>query len=517
MLLPNNIDAIVHIGAGRCQELSGYLANSAKRIILVEPNAQCAGDLRAHSENEPRISILEVAVSNNPDDNQLYEYNLPGADSLYHPTGLKKLFPGLRVLGQQAVRSITGAELLKQCALTGGKNVLVIQAPGAELGIIESLIDGEALDQFCHLALTCAELPLYATPSESTPVLKLLSAHSFDLISKDDTNPDWPTWRLNQNVLKKRLAKLQVEYQSLSKQLKKTQKALNEEKDKTAKLSGELSKLKGTNIIKSCESLEKRLDYLFDQNTLQLEQAANALGRHVTKMAKEIEANIGLHQQVSAEVACLTEQGSRLPASVALQISRQLKAKQYDAIIEFGSGLTTSFMAQMLRDQPTSETSARTGGPGCEEDSGEASQLKPIICFEHDRVRYLNQQQALNSSGLAPLINLQLSPLVPCNLQEKEYLFYDCTHSIEGVSQLVQGRKANIFILVNDTDDDQVEPLMALPLVLTHLSDHTLNVLINVQDRKRVLDQWKDLLNERGTHYVSVYGAGHEEQLTINP
>src|SRR5690625_1994950 len=324
MPFPNKVDVIVHVGAGRCEELPTYLATSAKRIILVEPNARLAAELRTRCNNEPRVSILAVAVSDTAADNELTEYNLPEANSLYPPTDLRKLYPGLRMLGQQSVRTITGEDLLKECELTSDQNALIVQAPGAELGILESMTESGGIDQFSYLAVTCAEISLYASASDSNAVLKILQEQGFDLVRRDNTDPDWPVLILHHNALKQKLADLTIKYQKTSDQLKRAQKDLEAEKEKNddpdsaifkleqelkhykeslskakqelsagqeenKRLSAELSKLKQevkkykdelgkasgqakqTYTDKNLENLEKRLEYLFGQHTLQLE------------------------------------------------------------------------------------------------------------------------------------------------------------------------------------------------------------------------------------------------------
>src|SRR5690625_7635220 len=94
------------------------------------------------------------------------------------------------------------------------------------------------------------------------------------------------------------------------------------------------------------------MGYLFDQQRLQVEQAANALGRHISTTAsttaRELEAGISLQHQFGGTLPSLEEQGNRLPSTVALQLARQLKAQPYDVILEMGSGVTTSCMANII-------------------------------------------------------------------------------------------------------------------------------------------------------------------------
>lgn len=206
--LPKKIEVIVHIGAGRCEELDAYLSSSAGRIVLVEPRAPLAAELRMRSAMDSRVEVLEVAVTNNPQHNKLNEYSMPGLDSLYLPTGLKRLFPGLRLLARQPVSTITVAELLERCAFVGDQNALIVQAPGLEANIIESLFDAGRLDSFAYISVACPEQPLYDGSGESARMLSLLHDKGFDLAHRDSTDPDWPTCIYHRNSLKQKLAVL---------------------------------------------------------------------------------------------------------------------------------------------------------------------------------------------------------------------------------------------------------------------------------------------------------------------
>src|SRR5690625_5981611 len=101
------------------------------------------------------------------------------------------------------------------------------------------------------------------------------------------------------------------------------------------------------------------MGYLFDQQRLQVEQAANALGRHISTTAsttaRELYAGISRQHQFGGTLPSLEEQGNRLPSTVALQLARQLKTQPYDVILEKGSGVTTNFMAHTIKNTTCNE------------------------------------------------------------------------------------------------------------------------------------------------------------------
>ncbi|WP_341938862.1 hypothetical protein [Marinimicrobium sp. C2-29] len=655
---PQNLSTILHIGAGHADELPEYLNTNTKRIVLVEPNPKLAENLRRQAAEDERVEVLEVAVSDDPQRNLLSEYNIPEAASVYKPDGLYKLYPGLRSIAQHSVEVRQPAALVADVLPAGESNLLVVQAPGAEQGIIKALAAENLLERISHLLLTSPEEPCYTSGSAAPEVLDALKEGGFEVAKEDHSNPDWPQWHLTfdarahtikvlrteneqqkqriqslaasldderkkaeantQNLAnelkqeKEQAAALKTELENRTNQLKqegqklqeanakqaKTQDLANElqqEKEQVAALKTELenrtnqlkqgeqklqevnakqtelterfqqhektvntqkeqleraqtaqatAEQKASDLVNRVQSLEQqlraqqatqqqsdkllqRMEYLFEQQSLQLEQAANALGRHVSATAKttakELEAGIQLQQQYGSQLVGLEEQGKRLPATVALQLSRQLKAQPYDVIIEMGSGVTTSFLAHTLRNQPHNSGSKESGSTDVAHyiDPSDEDLPKRIVCFEHNRARFHHLQSTLKQSGLAPVVNLHFSPLVPYQHQGREYLYYDCANRLQQLANLFENRQARIFILLNESaGEQQPDRFAALPQLLQYLSAHTLDIVVNdVEKDDDMMSEWQVLLSSRGLEHQSAveFGAPSAQRLTVNP
>lgn len=266
------------------------------------------------------------------------------------------------------------------------------------------------------------------------------------------------------------------------------------------------------------------MEYFFEQQRLQLEQATNALGRHVTSTvttsARELEAGISLQQQFGGNLPNLEGQGDRLPPTVALQLSRQLKSQPYDVILEMGSGVTTTFMAHTLRNTASNEQTSGGTEIARYVDPSDDDLPKRIICFEHNRAKYNDLAATLKKSGLAPIIGLEFAPLVPYTHQGKEYLFYDCSSRLQQIAKLLEGRRTRIFLWVNQSSGEgQPEPFAVLPQALQYLSAHTLDIVVCTQGREELADQWSGLLKQRGLEFkpVADFGSTRVQHLTINP
>lgn len=598
--LPKNLDTILHIGAGQCQELPAYLESSAKRIILVEPNPNLADFLRQRTKDENRVQVLEVAITDDPKLNHLTEYNLPEATSLYQPTGLKELFPGLRSTTTHIVTVKTPQALLEELSLADQRSLLVIQAPGAEKSIVHGLSGHSLMDCFSDLMVTANPQPFYKSNSYAEPVLAELKEQGYDIRGNDDQDAEWPQWHLTANPLGKKLKKLGEEKQILIDELQKSKNELDkanalaekreneleasckkieeenkklterannlDEKTKKSEkraeeLAGRVEELKKRRDTlqkqlgdeqqahkatqKELETLKKELesslsqlehyqdfnrlkehmDYLFGQQSLQLEQAANALGQHVTRTtrstSRELEAGLYLQRQLGEDLPSLEEGGERLPSVVALELSKQLKARPYDLIIEFGGGVTTSFMGQTLRKRVARSNKSSDSTDVAEYiDPSDDDLPKRILCFEHNRTSYDSLARSITESGLSPVINLHYSPLVPYTVQGQEYLFYDCSNRLQQVANVFENRSARIFILLNPSDrESRVDVGAALSQVLQYLSSHTLDLFLRSPNHAEMIQTWCSLLEQRGLDYqCDQKGTGQQASLlTVNP
>src|SRR5690554_1213798 len=507
---------IIHIGAGQASELPQWLEAGAKQIVLVEPNPGLAEQLRQRTAQHPQVTVLEAAITTNPANNQLHEYNLPEASSLHAPTGLKTLFPGLKAIATHTVATLDPEQLLADHGPESGQPaMLVLQTPGEEHAIIQALISCGQLNRFGDLHLAANPEPYYQGSASAEQTLQALVEHGYDITQNNQQDPDWPTWylardlqkdiiealkkeleekkqtletlakqkadaeqqagqevnnlnqqltqkekqlsdlaRKNENLshaeeafsakaqqLAERNAKLEESQKQLEQiraeleekkkqfdsrkqqaerlqqelgqekqahqatvkahdqlkqnlsaaeaelakhkedsqqllrqaeeqriQLNQTRQALEQEKaehnatkeaqaqqnqqlqnleQKQAELQQQLSsEASNQNALKT---LQERMEYLFDQNTLQLEQATNALGQHVSQTAestaRELEAGIALQQLAPRG----TNNHGGLPKSAALELASLLRTKNYDLIIEMGSGSTTQFIAQTLK------------------------------------------------------------------------------------------------------------------------------------------------------------------------
>lgn len=196
--------AIIHLGAGHCRELDDYLATGAGRIVLVEANPAIVQVLHRRTSNLAHVEVIPTAVAETGGKALLTILNLPAFSSLRAPTGLRKLFPGLRPRGQVEVETTSPVDLIDAGRLDSDReNMLVIDVPGEEAVVLDVLRTSGRLDRFATIVLHCGKTALYEGGQDADVLLRALEKDGYDAVRiEDGTDPDRPGWVLRRNIHK---------------------------------------------------------------------------------------------------------------------------------------------------------------------------------------------------------------------------------------------------------------------------------------------------------------------------
>jgi FkbM family methyltransferase len=518
---------ILHIGAGKATELNEWLATGAQRIILVEPNPILCKQLRNTALRHPAVTVVEAAITNDPSCNLLHEYNLLEASSLRPAKALNTRYPGLKATKQHKVATLSPGQLLEQYGPEPGQPAtLAIQAPGEEQAILQTLIASDQLKCFSQLMVSISREPLYEGYEGWSPAQSLLDAlqeYGYDIASEDQQVSHWPTWHLRLSAQKAQLGTLRSE-------LENTQEELQGHRHKH-----------------SLGSLVARMEQLFSQQATQLQQATNALGKHVTQsfsdQRQHFQAVIGLNQYLETGQRPLELGGWAIGVDLASHLLRIIEQHRYDAIIEFGSGTSTVLMARSVKNvtalkdgDQDRELEFDVPGNGVgethREPRGKRDGHHPplrILSFEQSPEYQQHTSSALAREGLGDVVDLVLAPLVPTRLThqpaDSQPLFYDCEQELSGIARRFEGDQARILILVDGPSTNGGNPLArepAMASVLQHLASHQLHFLLDDsrrQGEQQVAAHWRLLCDQRGLPYREQ--RLHTEKgalwVTINP
>jgi FkbM family methyltransferase len=193
------LGVLLHIGAGSCSELDGYLAADFEHIVLVEPNPEVVAELDRKAAKHPSVMVLPAAVSAASGEAFLNVFNARDMSSLRVPTGLKTLFPGLRMVAQPKVDVVDLSEVLRRIpALTADKsNFLVVDAPGEEQIILTAFADMGDLSLFQQIKVHAGRDAYYEDGATAAQALSLLTKTGYLLVSEViGKDPDWPAFML---------------------------------------------------------------------------------------------------------------------------------------------------------------------------------------------------------------------------------------------------------------------------------------------------------------------------------
>jgi len=187
------IGAVIHLGAGGGLEMPGLLALSARRLILVEPNAEVLPALRK-SASDKRCEILALAIAENVGQAQLHRFNFPALCSLKAPLrALTDLLPGLTATGTAMVETLSLEALLARVELDRSEeNVLIIDAPGMESQIVDMALAPDPTARFAHIILRAAADAMYEGAKGFAALSDTLQAAGYRCVSQQSSDPDFP-------------------------------------------------------------------------------------------------------------------------------------------------------------------------------------------------------------------------------------------------------------------------------------------------------------------------------------
>ena len=181
------IDTIVHIGAGRCGEVEEYRTTGAKRIILIEPDPEKASYLREEFGADTNTEVVERAVTPQEGPTVLKVFNVRRYSSLREPSGLRVLYPGLRKTGELSTDAWTPRQMCEELGIDKeAKNWLVVDAPGEEGLILESLREAGLLTRFPRISVYAAEMILYSGGRTARDILVLLYEMGWESVAENN-------------------------------------------------------------------------------------------------------------------------------------------------------------------------------------------------------------------------------------------------------------------------------------------------------------------------------------------
>jgi hypothetical protein len=188
------VHALVVLGAGAGDDLVGWRALKPKRLVLVEPNPELARVLakkiRAQAGEE---LVIKACVARDSNSAELRLLSMALESGLYVPgETLRECWPNIAVTRTHGVEAEPIARLVSGLGLSPEENnVLILDAPGAEVELLQALMASPESRVFSTINVRTAPQPLYESNACQETVEAVLRSALYDLkqAEKSDVSP----------------------------------------------------------------------------------------------------------------------------------------------------------------------------------------------------------------------------------------------------------------------------------------------------------------------------------------
>ncbi|MCP1727902.1 putative O-methyltransferase YrrM/regulator of replication initiation timing [Natronospira proteinivora] len=255
----------------------------------------------------------------------------------------------------------------------------------------------------------------------------------------------------------------------------------------------------------------------------------NKIVSRIDNSAKQVESYIGLNAFMESGQILPDLHGWPISPDLALYLMRLINDRDYDLIVEFGSGSSTVLMAhavaQKMRSAGMEDVSASrrelshhttTADPRSEglssgvpthqvaKELARADVMPRIVAFEHMREFYKKTAENLQRAGLAEFVELVHAPLMDFRSGNGEqYLYYDCEQVIQSLAHRMSDHPVKILCLVDGPPGKTTKNARypAFPVIMKGFAGHQVDFLMDDSkrdDEAAVLNLWEQEADRRG-------------------
>ena len=303
---------VLWIGAG-----SGELrlpTDDYKRVIAVEARADACQQLVKLQPQIPQLEVIESLVSTQDGQEPFYRYNIAALSANLKGSGLKALFPGLKLLNDELLPAKSLANLVNELKLDFSAGcALWLDTPANAFLLLKHLAEQKLLRSFTELKLTLPAEALYDNYVPPTEVLAWLQGQFYDLVETGLADPDLPVYSFQLNKLrldlqnhKGKLKQVVAELAELKAVLESTNQQQTAQQQQAEQQKAELT-TKAQQEAAAKAELQKQLDALKQQQTAQQQQAEQQKAELTTKAQQEAAAKAELQKQLEKQSQELTQ------------------------------------------------------------------------------------------------------------------------------------------------------------------------------------------------------------------
>ncbi|MGL4885820.1 MAG: hypothetical protein ACRC4V_05635 [Aeromonas veronii] len=226
------------------------------------------------------------------------------------------------------------------------------------------------------------------------------------------------------------------------------------------------------------------------------------------KAVRHIEAFVAIQQYLTHGDGITGFHGWPISPDLGVFLLERLRERQYDVIIEFGSGTSTLLMAKALQAFNLLK-------------DGES---KHILTFDHDTYYFEKTQNLLASHKVDSLVDVRLVPLKEWSDQTGNYRYYSCHDALTELAGRLQGSRKRLLVLVDGPPGNTCPNARypAVPFMSDLMACHEIDWILDDANRleeKLSAGLWKKswlnndirfedeiIKNEKGMFVATTYG-----------
>ena len=273
-------------------------------------------------------------------------------------------------------------------------------------------------------------------------------------------------------------------------------------------ISGLKLQLRSGSDVEITQTLQSQLKQLGSNLEAALKKNQEARSQ---QNLSQLESFMRLQNYLGSDFVLPEMHGWAVSPDFGVLLINLLEAKPYDAVIEFGSGVSTVIVARILQKQKKRKPDQHT----------------IFVSFDHLEQYFTQTRQLLETAGVLEHVQLELAPLVKFTTAEQRvFQYYDCTPALKAVTAKITAEQPRVLVLVDGPPaaTGELARYPALPSVLSALPEKaTVDFLLDDyirQDEKNIVAAWEqDLTQQQRPHGKTEYTKMEKQAcvLSIEP
>lgn len=339
---------LIWLGANTASE-PAHILNNADQATLFEARDSACKVLQEKFPQE-NISIVSSILTTTNTPVNFIEYNLGEFSAIHPASGLKNLFPGVKVINNEQVSGTVITEAISSLKLNDNNNLLIVDIADSNLALLKAIEDSKQLHSFSTIYIQSAEEPLYVGAATTADITTFLQAQGYILQQTTGSDPDLPWLQFGLNPLWGTLQQAQqtnsaltTELIQIKLQLNTVQQEAGADKKQVEKEKSELNTLR-QNFEQQLAEQKHKLETATAQITLskqELKKQESRINEANSALEKAKKAKENIEQQLIT-LKAEKEASLKLKKENATKFSSD--AQIDEAISDFSAFFTEKFI-----------------------------------------------------------------------------------------------------------------------------------------------------------------------------